>query len=272
MHSQFEEELGFRPLLHGPTYDDFISQDAQNGAALVAKYTFAAPDDSVKHEEHKTDSGVRLKSYTPSTFKPSQPIIFYVHGGGYILGSVDLDDRFCDRHAKDTGCKVVSVEYRLAPEHKHPAALVDCVEGAGWCIDNSESLDCLKGRIVIMGKSAGGALALGTALKLIEGGCGANVLGVVACQPCAVHPENLPPGTKKEEYTSYDENAENTVNTKAGMLAFYELYGAPTNDPFTFPLAHPMLGFIPSVYMNACGADTLRDDARCLKAKLEENA
>lgn len=115
---------------------------------------------------------------------------------------------------------IVSVEYRLAPQHKYPAALSDCVEGAGWCIDNAESLTCLKGRIVVMGKSAGGSLALGTVLKLIDGGRGANIVGVVACQPCTVHPNNLPPGTS-QVYKSYDENATNTVNTKDGMLAFY---------------------------------------------------
>lgn len=116
---------------------------------------------------------------------------------------------------------VVSVEYRLAPQHQYPTALSDCVEGAGWCIDNAQSLDCLKGRIVIMGKSAGGSLALGTALKLIDGGRGANVVGVVACQPCTVHPSNLPPGVTSASYRSYEENKTNTVNTKDGMLAFY---------------------------------------------------
>lgn len=184
----------------------------------------------------------------------------------------------------------VSVEYRLAPHHKYPAALSDCVEGAGWCIENAESLGCLKGRVVVMGKSAGGSLALGTALKLIDGGRGANIVGVVAGQPCTVHPDNVPPGMGKD-YKSYEENATNTVNTKAGMLAFYgkppahpsyassaraltmckDLYGAPQNDPFTYPLLHDKLAFIPKAYINACGADTLRDDARLLKTVFEEN-
>lgn len=219
---QFEEELGFRPLLTGPTYDDIVAQDAKNGQALMAKYTFPGPDPSVMHTEHTTETGVRLKAYKPPNFKPGQPIVLYIHGGGFALGSVDLDDRFCNIHAKDTSCMFVSVEYRLAPQHKYPIALSDCVEGAGWCIENSEMLECMKGRIVIMGKSAGGSLALGTALKLIDGGRGANIVGVVACQPCTVHPNNLPPG-EAESYKSYDENSTNTVNTKAGMMAFYGL-------------------------------------------------
>ena len=220
-NEQFEEELGFRPLLKGPTYEDIVAQDEKNGQALMANYTFPGPDPSIKHAEHITETGIRLKSYTPPNFKPGQPIVLYIHGGGFAMGSVDLDDRFCNILAKDTGCVFVSVEYRLAPQHKYPIALSDCVEGAGWCIDNAESLNCSKGRIVIMGKSAGGSLALGTALKLIDGGRGANIVGVVAGQPCTVHPNKLPPGVGGESYKSYNENATNTVNTKEAMLAFY---------------------------------------------------
>ena len=220
MLTKFEEELGFAPKLHGPTYEDIIKQDAGNGEAMIAKYTFAGPDTTVRHTEHKTASGARLKAYTPPNVKLNQPLIYYCHGGGFALGSVDLDDRFVDRHAKDTGYVFVSVEYRLAPAHKYPAAFNDCVEGAKWCLANAENLGARKGKIVIMGKSAGGSLALGTALKLFDEGLGDHIQGVIPCQPCAAHPETVP-SVYRSKFTAYDENAENTVNTKKGMLAFY---------------------------------------------------
>ena len=207
--AQFGEELGFLPLLHGPTYEDIVNQDTANGMALMAKYNFPGPDQSVQKSEHITSSGIRLKSYRPDTLRPSQPLVYYIHGGGFAMGSVDLDDRFCDLLSKATGSIFVSVEYRLAPAFKHPIPLNDCVEGAKWCVENAESLDARKGPIVIAGKSAGGSLVFATALRLIDEGHGNDVLGIVPCQPLTIHPDAVPENFK-ERYTSFDEN---------GMLA-----------------------------------------------------
>lgn len=184
----------------------------------MAKLTFPGPDESVKKTEHQTSSGLRLKSYKADTFKPDQPVIYYIHGGGWAMGSVDQDDRFMEPLSKATACVFVSVEYRLAPKHPFPAGLDDCVEGAKWCIENAESLGA-KGPIVIFGKSAGGGFALATALKLIDESRGSDILGVVPCQPVTVHPDAVPEKLRSK-YKAYDENAENTINTKKGMLAF----------------------------------------------------
>lgn len=206
---------------------------------MISKFTFPGPETSVEKTDHKTSNGLRLKSYKPDTFIPNQPLVYYIHGGGFVIGSVDLDDRFCDVLSNDTGSVFVSVEYRLAPHHKHPVALDDCVEGAKWCVENAESLGAKKGPIVIAGKSAGGSLVFATALRLIDEGRGKDVLGIVPCQPLTIHPDAVP-ADFKSKYTSYEENgkhrsnqsmvvqhndkataAENTVNTTKGMLAFY---------------------------------------------------
>ena len=187
---------------------------------MLRKFTFTGPDTSIKTSEHKTASGIRLKAYKPDTFKPNRPLVYYIHGGGFVIGSVDEDDRFVNPLSKATGCVFVSVEYRLAPQHKFPAGFEDCVEGAKWCIDSAETLGAQKGPIVIMGKSAGGSLAFAVALKLIDGGRGEDVLGVVPCQPLTIYPDAVPEEFKSR-FTSYDENAENTVNTKKAMYALY---------------------------------------------------
>jgi versiconal hemiacetal acetate esterase len=137
--------------------------------------------------------------------KPSQPLVYYIHGGGFAMGSVDLDDRFCDLLSTSTGCIFVSVEYRLAPAFKHPIPLNDCVEGARWCVENAASLGAKAGPIVIAGKSAGGALAFATALRLIDEGRGGDVLGLVPCQPLTVHPDAVPEEFK-DRYKSFEEH------------------------------------------------------------------
>lgn len=197
-----------------------MRQDNENGKALVAKYKIPASDSSIEKSWHATASGVRLKTYTPPTYQADRPLVYFIHGGGFIIGSVDEDDRFVDRHSKDTGCIFVSVEYRLAPQHKYPAGFQDCVDGAKWCIENADSLGARKGPIVIMGKSAGGSLAFAVALKLIDEGRQSDILGVVPCQPLTVHPDAIP-ANLKPNYTAYEENAENTVNTKECMYAVY---------------------------------------------------
>lgn len=187
----------------------------------MAKYPTPATDRGIKTTEHRTPSGIKLKAYIPPTLKPNRPLVYYIHGGGFVIGSVDEDDRFVDRHCVDTGCVFVSVEYRLAPQHKYPAGFQDCVEGAKWAIENSSSLGAKEGPIVIMGKSAGGCLAFATALKLIDEGRGEDVQGVVPCQPLTVHPDAVTEELKERGYRSYEENAENSVNTRRAMYALY---------------------------------------------------
>lgn len=112
-------------------------------------------------------------------------------------------------------------EFLFLPSTSHVDLHADPVlfVGAKWCIENCESLGAKSGPIIIFGKSAGGCLAFATALKLIDEGRGGDVLGVAPCQPITIHPDVVPEELKSR-YLSYDENAENTINTKKGMLAF----------------------------------------------------
>ena len=181
--------------------------------------TFPTADTTVTKTEHRTSNNLRLKSYKASTFQPNQPLIYYIHGGGFAMGSVDQDDRFLEPFSKATGSIFVSVEYRLAPKHPYPAALDDCAEGAKWCVENAEALGARAGPIVVFGKSAGGCLVFATALKLIDEGRGDDILGLAPCQPITIHPDAVPEALRAK-YRSYEENAENTVNTQKGMLAF----------------------------------------------------
>jgi acetyl esterase/lipase len=92
------------------------------------------------------------------------PCIYSIHGGGYILGSYDMDDALFDRWCPKLGVVGVSVEYRLAPETPYPGPLDDCYRGLKWVYDNAEELGVERGRIGIAGVSAGGGLAAALAL------------------------------------------------------------------------------------------------------------
>ena len=137
---------------------------------LMAAMFAAAPDfPGVTTEDHWVpgppgDPDVMVRVYTPSEAETPVPGLYYIHGGGMVLGDVPMGDVDCKGLATDMGCVVASVEYRLAPEHPHPAPIEDCYAGLKWFADNSESLGVDRERIAVTGASAGGGLAAALAL------------------------------------------------------------------------------------------------------------
>lgn len=102
--------------------------------------------------------GVRCRMYRPNDDAPS-PLLVYYHGGGWVIGDLDSHDDICRKLAREAGCRVIAVDYRLAPEHPAPAALDDCIAATRWIFANAASLDVDPARIAIGGDSAGGNLA-----------------------------------------------------------------------------------------------------------------
>ena len=92
------------------------------------------------------------------------PLIYWIHGGGYIGGSYEGSNDSCGEWARELGCAVLSVEYRLAPEHPYPAPLEDCYAGLAWAVANADSLALDASRIIIGGGSAGGGICAGLSL------------------------------------------------------------------------------------------------------------
>jgi acetyl esterase/lipase len=90
---------------------------------------------------------------------PPSPVVIYCHSGAFVLGNLDTDHRQCVQFARQGSCTVVSVDYRLAPEHPHPAALGDVSTVLTWVAENASELGVDVGRIAVAGSSAGGALA-----------------------------------------------------------------------------------------------------------------
>ncbi len=101
-----------------------------------------------------------LRIYEPGPRRTSpRPICVYFHGGGFVVGSVRSHDGLCRRVARDADCVVVSVDYRLAPEHRFPAAAVDAIEAFRWVVAHALELGGEPSRVAVAGDSAGGNLA-----------------------------------------------------------------------------------------------------------------
>ena len=109
---------------------------------------------------------VALRWFAPEGHDPTGagPAVVFLHGGGMIMGSVEQSDRFIAAYAAESGVPVLAVDYRLAPEHPYPHPVEDCYAGLGWLAAHADSLGVDAGRIALMGESAGGGLAAGTAL------------------------------------------------------------------------------------------------------------
>jgi len=107
---------------------------------------------------------VRLRIYRPAVRTGALPGLYWIHGGGMIMGEPEMNDPDLIRIVEEVGCVAVSVDYRLAPEHPHPAPVEDCYAGLVWTAGNTAELGIAPGRLAVGGASAGGGLAAGSTL------------------------------------------------------------------------------------------------------------
>ena len=119
-------------------------------------------DRAVPGPDGAPDIMVRL--YRPAALPNPAPALVWVHGGGMVMGSVEMNDAYCGRLAERLSAVVASVEYRLAPEHPYPASLHDCYAGLSWLAETADELGVDRSRIAIGGASSGGGVAAGLAL------------------------------------------------------------------------------------------------------------
>jgi versiconal hemiacetal acetate esterase len=216
---QFEEELGERMLLQGPLsscQDGF----AKYGGLMMSKYTFPPPDPSVQTEDRTITDGLKARIYMPKGYSGGSPVGVYFHGGGWAMGDLDGDDAFARSISKGGNVVVVSIEYGLAPQNKHPGLVNDCYKGLQWTLEHAKDLGGTEGKVFTCGVSAGAGLALGVALKAVDQGLGSSLVGVVALVPATVHPKGVP-ADLKSRYTSYTEHAQHTINTASAMDTFW---------------------------------------------------
>lgn len=200
------------------------------------------------------DLPVRL--YAPTRRIPRGCVV-YVHGGGWVFGDLDGSDWTCSTIAARTGVQVVSLDYRLAPSHRFPAGLKDCLDGLHWAAELPSASDGL----VVMGDSAGGNLAAVLAMTSRDAGSPAVALQVLI----------YPSTDLTKQSPSLLTNADAPFLTAVDVGAFIDHYLGPDGDPRD-PLASPLLAAdhtrLPSALIITAERDPIRDDGRRYAAAL----
>jgi acetyl esterase len=169
------------------------------------------------HAAEGPGGSIPLRLYRPADVaKTDAPAMIYIHGGGWVIGSIETHDRVCRQIAHRAGCAVVSVEYRLAPEHPAPAAGKDVIAALHWIVDHGVELGLDPDRLAVGGDSAGGSLAAVTALAARDAGI------ALRCQIL------IYPGTDNREvawsYPSRVANAQTPPLTRSTMEFFLEKF------------------------------------------------
>lgn len=186
----------YAPLSAFPRADlSDLAAVARTRAAMAAA-TALRPrrvSDSVTVEDRTIEGpggplGIRL--YRPQA-QGERPAMLYLHGGGFVLGDLDTEHDRCIDYAEQAGCVVLSVDYRLAPEHPFPAASDDALAALAWLDANAQALGVDRERLALGGGSAGGALAAGLALRVRDAG-GPQVAFVLLVQPALDHVQSQP--------------------------------------------------------------------------------
>jgi acetyl esterase len=203
---------------------------------------------------------VPVRIYRPAGDGPL-PALLYMHGGGWILGDLEGADWTCRQLSAQAGCAVVSVDYRLAPEHPYPAPLEDCLAVLRWALDKGPNAGLDPGRIAVAGESSGGQLAASLCLAARSCGLGPIALQLLIC-----------PATDSRMTTpSWRELGRDYLPCAEQMSWMWDLYcGSPDlrHDPLISVAEAPDLAGLPPAIIVTAEYDPLRDEAEQYAARL----
>jgi acetyl esterase len=240
---------------------------AENREGLLAFYNTVTgePQNVGKVEDIKipvNGSEIDLRIYTPSGTGPF-PVFVYYHGGGWVLGDLDVIDPILRAVTNSAGCLVVSVDYRLAPEFKFPVGPEDCYAATKWTAENIAKYNGDPNRIAVGGDSAGGNLAAVIPLMAKDRG-GPDIALQVLLYPVTDFSFN----TK-----SYQINGEGHYLETPAMHWFKDQYlnsDDEIKDPYASPLLAEDLSGLPPALVITCEYDVLRDEGEAYAARLKE--
>lgn len=210
--------------------------------------------DGVTHQDHLANTAngrLRIRLYRPTDATDALPVLVYLHGGGWVTGSIETTDPICAALVASSGVCVASVDYRLAPEAQYPSALDDAEVGLAWLLEHADALGLDADAVSVGGDSAGGNLAAALAIRLRDGGSIALVSQVLlypvldATLSCPSMREFTGWGLRMRDMTTY-------WNAYAGR--------ADPADPGLSPLLVPETAGLPPAYVVTAGLDCLRDE------------
>jgi acetyl esterase/lipase len=254
--------------------DGFIAATGPRGLAGIAdpverRRTFldlmaaggGEPDARVATEDFEVPGpagapAVRVRHYRPVGLEGELPALFYIHGGGMVIGAIETEDALVRSYCLEVGCAAVSVDYRLAPENPHPAQIEDCYAGLEWTAANAGRLGIDPARIAVYGGSAGGGLAASLAIIARDRGGPALALQVLL-YPMLDDRCDTASGHEVENIGVFDGWA-----SREGFGALLgDRWGTEAVDPSAAAARCTDLGGLPPAWIDVGELDALRDES-----------
>ena len=249
-----------------PAIETLPPREARVAVVEATKALAGKPEEAAHVEDLRIAHGQRsipVRIYTPAGIGPF-PCVVYFHGGGWVVCDLETHDVVCRSISRRAGAVVVSVDYRLAPEHTFPAAVEDCYAATEWVAANATRLSVDPLRIAVGGDSAGGNLSAVICLKARDESGPRLALQVL------VYPvTNL----ASFETPSYEEFADGYFLTRAQMEWFRGHYLARPEDgqnPYASPLLARDLSGLPPAMVITAECDPLRDEGEAYARRLSE--
>ncbi len=248
----------------GPALSDMSPADARTMYNAMAAFEQGEEIQRVDERHVPTPDGdISVRVYTPAdAVGANRGVLVWFHGGGWVIGDLDSADATCRALANRAGAVVVSVDYRLAPEHPAPAALDDCLAALTWTVENAELLGVDASKVAVGGDSAGGNLAA-LLCQRVRDEFGPDIDFQLLVYPVTdltlAHP-------------SMDENADGYFLTKATMEWFVRCYIGDRDgkDAAVSPLHADDLSGLPPALVITAEFDPLRDEGEAYAAALRD--
>ncbi|KAJ7244641.1 Alpha/Beta hydrolase protein [Mycena haematopus] len=260
-----------------PDHPDYVPTLRQLVAQMKGDAT-VLPDESTYTVENLTiaveggEIGIRTISPTPvANEAPEYPVLVNFHGGGWVIGDLNMDDFTLRALSVELRLAIVNVDYRLAPENPFPAGINDCYAALKWTVQNSKAIrGSLNKGFIVGGTSAGGNLASAVTHRSLKDPFFENhrLTGHLLQIPALVHPAAYPP-EYATELLSYNQNKDAPLLSKASIEVFYDCLNGPPTNLDVSPLLADHTG-LPPAYIQVCGLDPLRDEGLLYEGLLRE--
>jgi acetyl esterase len=263
-HPQVQMLLDAMAQAGGPELSELTPDEARTMYRTLCAMEQAEDVLRVDDRLVPSDAGdIPVRVYTPdAAVGHAHGVLVWYHGGGFVIGDLETADATCRALANRAGCVVVSVDYRLAPEHPAPAALDDCVAALIWTVENFELLGVDASKVAVGGDSAGGNLAA-LVCQRVRAEFGPDIDFQLLVYPVTDLTMSHP---------SIDENAEGYFLTKRSMEWFIGSY-LPEGDPkdaSVSPLYADDLSEMPPALVITAELDPLRDEGEAYAARLRD--
>jgi len=206
---------------------------------------------------------IPVRVYTPQGSGPF-PVLVYFHGGGWVICNLDTHDSVCRSLSKGASCVVVSVAYRLAPEHKFPAAVEDAYAATEWTADNADGINVDRDRIAVGGDSAGGNLAA------VVSHMARDKKGPSLAYQLLVYPVT---DLSSLDTDSYREHGQDYILTKDSMAYYRSHYlkgKEDSEDPYASPLLAEQMSGLPPALVITAEFDVLTDEGEAYANRLKQ--